>query len=115
MNSVVSREHPLNHYLWGDHCDGWNLVDTKDLSVKMERMPPHTGEQEHYHAFARQFFFILEGKAVFYTADGRIEVLAKQGFEIPPGLRHQIKNESEEDLVFLLCSQPSTKNDRIEL
>jgi len=78
-------------------------------------MPAHTAEQEHYHERARQFFFILEGVAVFYTADGRVEVLAQHGFEIPPGLRHQIKNESEEDVVFLLCSQPSTKNDRIEL
>jgi mannose-6-phosphate isomerase-like protein (cupin superfamily) len=115
MNPVVSREHPLNHYLWGDHCDGWNLVDATDLSVKMEKMPAHTAEREHYHAFARQFFFILKGVAVFYTAEGRVEVLAQQGLEIPPGLRHHIKNESEEDLVFLLCSQPSTKNDRIEL
>ena len=115
MNAVVSRENPLQHYLWGDHCDGWNLVDKADLSVKMERMPAHTAEQEHYHERARQFFFILEGVAVFYTADGRVEVLAQHGFEIPPGLRHQIKNESEEDVVFLLCSQPSTKNDRIEL
>jgi mannose-6-phosphate isomerase-like protein (cupin superfamily) len=115
MNAVVSRENPLHHYLWGNHCDGWNLVDTADLSVKMEKMPAHTAEQEHYHERARQFFFILEGVAVFYTADGRVEVLAQHGFEIPPGLRHQIKNESEEDLVFLLCSQPSTKNDRIEL
>ena len=114
MNAVVSRENPLHHYLWGNHCDGWNLVDAADLSVKMERMPAHTAEQEHYHERARQFFFILEGVAVFYTPDGRVEVLAQHGFEIPPGLRHQIKNESEEDLVFLLCSQPSTKNDRIE-
>ena len=114
MNAIVSRENPLHHYLWGDHCDGWNLVDAADLSVKMERMPAHTAEQEHYHERARQFFFILEGVAVFYTADGRVEVLAQHGFEIPPGLRHQIKNESEEDVVFLLCSQPPTKNDRIE-
>ena len=115
MNTVVSRENPLHHYLWGDHCDGWNFVDTPELAVKMERMPGHTAEREHYHAFARQFFFILEGVAVFETAEGRVEVLAQQGLEIPPGLRHQIKNESEEDLVFLLCSQPPTKNDRIEL
>ncbi len=114
MNPVVSREHPLSHYLWGDHCDGWNLVDAADLSVKMEKMPAHTAEREHYHVFARQFFFILKGVAVFYTAEGRVEVPEQHGLEIAPGLRHQIKNESEEDVVFLLSSQPSTKNDRIE-
>jgi mannose-6-phosphate isomerase-like protein (cupin superfamily) len=52
---------------------------TPDLSVKMERMPAHTAEQEHYHERARQFFFILEGVASFYTAEGRFEVLAQQG------------------------------------
>jgi mannose-6-phosphate isomerase-like protein (cupin superfamily) len=143
MNAVVSRENPLNHYLWGDHCDGWNLVDTADLSVKMERMPGHTAEQEHFHERARQFFFILRGTAVFVLTgwepgkvppgedllmmglrptvpgtvleEGRIEVLAQQGLEIPPRLRHRIRNESDTDLEFILCSQPSTAGDRINI
>lgn len=113
MSSVVSAEHPLKHYVWGDGCDGWDLVDRPGLSVKQERMPPHTAEVEHYHQKARQFFYILTGNAVFETEQGRIEVAAGQGFEIGPGLKHRIKNESETDLVFILCSQPSTANDRI--
>jgi mannose-6-phosphate isomerase-like protein (cupin superfamily) len=111
----VSREQPLHHYTWGNHCDGWNLVDSPGLSVKMERMPPHTGEQEHYHQHARQFFFILKGKATFLTEEGRIEVPPQQGLEIRPGLRHRILNEEEEDLEFILSSQPSTAGDRINI
>jgi mannose-6-phosphate isomerase-like protein (cupin superfamily) len=114
MTAIVDTTHPLKHYVWGDGCDGWNFVDTPELSVKQERMPPHTAEAEHYHNKARQFFFILQGKAVFETAEGRIEVAAQQGFEIEPGLKHRIKNESESDLVFILCSQPTTAGDRIE-
>lgn len=113
MISVVSSAHPLKHYAWGDGCDGWNLVDRPGLSVKQERMPPHTAEIEHYHRKARQFFYILTGTAVFETAEGRVEVGERQGFEIGPGLKHRIKNESETELVFILCSQPSTENDRI--
>jgi mannose-6-phosphate isomerase-like protein (cupin superfamily) len=113
MSSVVSAQQALKHYVWGEGCDGWNLVDTPELSVKQERMPPHTAEVEHYHQKARQFFFILEGMAVFETARGRIEVAARQGLEIEPGLKHSIKNESDTELVFILCSQPSTTNDRI--
>jgi mannose-6-phosphate isomerase-like protein (cupin superfamily) len=113
MNPVVSAAHPLKHYIWGDGCDGWNLVDRPELSVKQERMPPHTAEAEHYHQKARQFFYILRGTAVFETAEGRTEVGAGQGFEIGPGVKHRIKNESETELVFILCSQPSTANDRI--
>ena len=129
MIPVVSRENPLTHYVWGDHCDGWNLVDKAELSVKMERMPPHTAEQEHFHQRARQFFFILKGSATFVfveevdpvedaasaTKETRIEVRAQQGLEIPAGLRHRILNESEEDLEFILCSQPSTAGDRINI
>jgi mannose-6-phosphate isomerase-like protein (cupin superfamily) len=113
MNPVVSAQRPLKHYVWGAGCDGWNLVDTPELSVKQERMPPHTAEATHYHRVARQFFFILEGTAVFETSEGRVEVAAKEGFEIEPGLKHSIKNESDTELVFILCSQPSTTNDRI--
>ena len=115
MKAVVSSQQPLKHYVWGEGCDGWNLVDEPGLSVKQERMPPHTAEAEHYHRVARQFFFILEGTAVFETAEGRVEVGARQGLEIEPGMRHRIKNESETDLVFILSSQPSTMNDRIEI
>jgi mannose-6-phosphate isomerase-like protein (cupin superfamily) len=114
MSPVVSALRPLRHYVWGEGCDGWNLADTPELSVKQERMPPHTAEAEHYHRVARQFFFILEGAAVFETSEGRVEVGPREGFEIAPGIKHRILNESEVDLVFVLCSQPSTANDRIE-
>jgi mannose-6-phosphate isomerase-like protein (cupin superfamily) len=114
MKPIVSAQHPLKHYIWGEACDGWNLVDRPELSVKQERMPPHTAEAEHYHRKARQFFFILQGTAVFETAEGRVEVAASQGLEIEPGLKHRIRNESDTDLVFILCSQPSTAGDRIE-
>lgn len=113
--AVVSTERPLKHYSWGDDCDGWNLVDNPGLSVKQERMPPHTAEREHYHEKARQFFFILCGTAVFETAAGRFELTTRQGLEIAPGLKHKIKNEADTELVFILCSQPSTAGDRIEI
>jgi mannose-6-phosphate isomerase-like protein (cupin superfamily) len=115
MNPVVSIQQPLKHYVWGAGCDGWNLVDQPELSVKQERMPPHSAEAEHFHRRSRQFFFIFIVTAVFETEEGRVMVDSQQGFEIAPGVRHQIKNESEDDLVFILCSQPSTINDRIEI
>jgi mannose-6-phosphate isomerase-like protein (cupin superfamily) len=39
----------------------------------------------------------------------------EQGLEIPPRLRHRIRNESDTDLEFILCSQPSTAGDRINI
>jgi mannose-6-phosphate isomerase-like protein (cupin superfamily) len=112
---VVSREHPLKHYVWGAGCDGWTMVDQPGLSVKLEKMPPHTSEEAHYHEFSRQFFFILKGTASFETDEGKFEVTAQQGLEIPPLLRHRIINDTEEDLEFILSSQPSTAGDRVNI
>jgi mannose-6-phosphate isomerase-like protein (cupin superfamily) len=61
----INKYEPLNHYKWGNNCDGWVLVDTEDLSVKQERMSPQTSEALHYHEKAQQFFFILRGIATF--------------------------------------------------
>jgi mannose-6-phosphate isomerase-like protein (cupin superfamily) len=112
---IASKDNPLKHYQWGDNCDGWNLVDESSLSVKLERMPPHTAEQKHFHEKAQQFFYILKGEAVFEIERERITVKQEQGIYLKPGKLHKIINENDEDLEFLLSSQPSTANDRINV
>jgi mannose-6-phosphate isomerase-like protein (cupin superfamily) len=72
------------HYLWGDGCDGWHLLNRDDVSVIQERMPLGTSEQMHYHKIARQFFFVLDGRATM------------------------------EDLSFLVFSVPKSHKDRYE-
>jgi mannose-6-phosphate isomerase-like protein (cupin superfamily) len=113
--NIVSKNNPLKHYQWGEHCDGWNLVDEKTISVKLERMPPHTSEQKHIHQYAQQFFYILKGEAVFEIQQERICVKKEQGIHIEAGATHRIINEGPEDLEFILSSQPSTTNDRIAI
>ena len=110
---IVSKNNPLTHYQWGESCDCWNLVDESSLSVKLERMPPQTAEQKHFHEKAQQFFYILKGDAIFEIERERITVKKEQGVYIEAGKQHRIINESNEDLEFLLSSQPSTINDRI--
>jgi mannose-6-phosphate isomerase-like protein (cupin superfamily) len=113
--SVVSRGNCVSQYTWGDDCYGWNFVDTDALSIKQELMPPDTREQLHYHAVASQFFFILKGRALF-TIDGKEFVLKpNEGIEIKAGQKHFIANKNDTDLEFILYSQPSTKNDRVNL
>lgn len=113
MIKPVSKYQPLKHYKWGNDCDGWNLVDNNSLSVKQERMPAGTTEQKHYHQHAQQFFFILKGKALFEIEGISIEINTGEGLHIEAGKKHRIINASAEDLEFILCSQPSTINDRI--
>jgi mannose-6-phosphate isomerase-like protein (cupin superfamily) len=109
----VSKENALSHYQWGDHCDGWNLVDGPSLSVKLERMPPFTTEQKHFHEHAQQFFFVLKGKAVFEIEDTRFTVKSNHGIHILPMQNHKIINETDTDLEFILFSQPPILHDRI--
>jgi mannose-6-phosphate isomerase-like protein (cupin superfamily) len=101
------------HYTWGSACDGWRLVNLPNLSVLQERMPPNTNEIRHYHERARQFFYILSGVATMELNGISEQVGAGQGVEIPPGQPHQIFNETNDDLEFLVISQPTTTGDRV--
>ena len=100
------------HYVWGDGCDGWHLVNRPELSVIRERMPPGTHEVRHLHLRARQFFWILAGSATL-TVDGATIVLSpNEGLEIAPGTPHQMRNAGSADLEFLVISQPHSHGDR---
>ena len=110
----VSKYQPLKHYVWGDGCDGWNLVDEETLSVKQERIPAGSSEKRHYHEKSQQFFYILKGIATFEVEQSLITISTEQGFHIPANTKHKICNYTNEDLEFVLCSQPSTKNDRVD-
>lgn len=109
----VSKYQSLEHYKWGKDCDGWNLVDEASLSVKQEHMPAGTKEERHYHETAQQFFYILDGQATI-EVEGEIFRLEKgEGLHIEAGKKHQISNQTNDALEFLLCSQPSTRHDRV--
>jgi mannose-6-phosphate isomerase-like protein (cupin superfamily) len=108
----VSKYRPLKHYQWGDHCQGWNLVDNEQLCIKQELMPPGTSEARHYHQRAQQFFYILKGEASFEVQGSELKIKAGEGLHIEAGIPHRILNTTGEDLEFLLCSHPTTNNDR---
>jgi mannose-6-phosphate isomerase-like protein (cupin superfamily)/N-acetylglutamate synthase-like GNAT family acetyltransferase len=103
------------HYTWGKGCDGWHLLKSDNLSVIEERMPPGTKEQLHYHEFAQQVFYVLSGRA-FFEIDGRTETLsANESIHVSKNTLHRIANVHEEDLVFIVISQPKAHGDRIEI
>lgn len=111
--SVVSSSSPLSYYKWGNNCEAWNFVDNKDLSVKLEKMPSGTEEALHFHNQSQQFFYILKGRAVFEIDEVILIVHEGEGLHIEAGRQHRIMNKEEQNtLEFLVCSQPSTSNDR---
>jgi mannose-6-phosphate isomerase-like protein (cupin superfamily) len=109
---VISVEN-AEHYFWGDVCDGWQLLKREDMSVIQERVPPGGSEVMHYHAKARQFFYILEGEGMITFEDKAVALKKGQGIEIAPQIKHQFKNQSNVNAHFLVISVPSTRGDRI--
>ena len=98
--------------MWGGACDGWHLLRHPELSVIQERVPAGAGEVRHFHSRSRQFFFVLRGEAVLELPEGAVAVSAGQGLHVPPGVAHRFVNCSEEDVIFLVVSSPSTAGDR---
>jgi mannose-6-phosphate isomerase-like protein (cupin superfamily) len=85
-----------------------------ELSVIEERMPPNTTEKAHHHKTATQFFRVLKGVLTREVEGERYSLKAGEGLEVSPGERHKAINASGQPCVFLVCSAPSTEDDRIE-
>ena len=114
LNMVVSIEN-VEHYRWGDVCDGWHLLKRDDMSVIRERVPAGGAEVMHYHANARQFFFILEGEGRLFFEHHEVVLRKGEGIEVAPQVSHQFKNQSNDDVHFLVISVPPTRGDRVNL
>ena len=93
-------------YAWGNDCEGWHLVRAASLSVIEERMPPGTSEIRHWHARARQFFYVLSGTIMMEVEGVRHELSAGVGIELPSGTAHQARNNGHDDARFLVISSP---------
>lgn len=111
---VVSIDN-AEHYVWGDVCDGWRLLQREDMSVIQERVPAGGAEVMHYHTQARQLFYILEGQGVMVFEDRTVVLEKGQAIEIAPLVKHQFKNQSKAEVHFLVISVPSTRGDRVNL
>jgi mannose-6-phosphate isomerase-like protein (cupin superfamily) len=109
----VSTE-TAHSYGWGDGCTGWHLVRSQNLSVIEERMPGGTSEIRHWHARARQFFYVLSGTLTIEVEGQTHQLEARSGIELPPGTAHQARNASGTDVEFIVISEPRSHGDRHE-
>ena len=111
---VVSIQN-VEHYIWGEVCDGWHLLQRDDISVIQERVPAGAKEVMHYHTKSRQFFYILDGEGKMIFEDHQVVLQKGDGIEITPQVKHQFQNTSNADVHFLVISVPSTRRDRVNL
>ena len=102
-------------YQWGSASEGWHLLNRPELSVIQERVPPGDRERRHFHTKARQFFYVLQGHAVLEVDGARLDLVAGQGVEVPPGVPHQFMNDSQSAVTFLVVSCPHSHGDRTNI
>ncbi len=100
------------HHAWGEGCEGWHLVETPDLSIVWEQMPPSTCESRHLHLRARHFFFVLRGALSVEVEGSHVKVAQGEGLHLAPALAHAARNDAEEPVEFLVVSQPPVEEDR---
>ncbi len=112
---MITSTKNAEHYTWGNQCDGWHLLKSGSLSVIQERMPSGTAEQMHYHQFSQQVFYVLSGEATFIIEGAEHIVSDGQSIHIEKGVNHHIMNRSDDDLHFLVISEPKAHGDRINL
>jgi mannose-6-phosphate isomerase-like protein (cupin superfamily) len=106
----VSRE-----YRWRDVCRGWTLASHDSLHVVLEEMPPRTEEVRHLHSRVTQFYFILRGEATVRLGDRTLTLFAEDGVEIAAEVPHQIRNDRDDTLEFLVVSSSAPREDRVDL
>jgi len=112
--AVISNQ-SAEHYVWGNKCDGWHLVKSEHLSVIQERVPAGCSELRHFHNKAEQFFFILSGIATMELEGKIFTIKPLHGIHVAAGLKHQLSNQHENDLIFTVTSTPPSHDDRIEI
>lgn len=112
MTRVVSLDN-AEHYAWGQGCDGWHLLKHPELSVIRERVPPGVGEAAHYHRWARQLFYVLEGRAELVVDGVALSLAAGESAAVAPGQVHSLRNGGDAELHFLVISAPTSHGDRV--
>jgi mannose-6-phosphate isomerase-like protein (cupin superfamily) len=112
---MIRNVHTSSRYDWGAGCEGWRLLDRRDLRVIRERVPPGAGEVRHRHQRARQLFVVLAGALDVIVGDVHHELGPGDALEIEPGHSHQVGNQSQVAVEFLVISAPSTDGDREDL
>lgn len=101
------------HCRWGQDGDGWHLLAGDDLSVIAQRMPPGMAELRHRHARARQFFDVFAIEAALEMEGMTHRQIEGQSLHVPRGAAHQIRNDGDADVRFLVVSVPRTQGGRM--
>jgi mannose-6-phosphate isomerase-like protein (cupin superfamily) len=87
---------------------------TERHSIAYIIIPPGKASLLHYHPYAEESYYILEGKGHVLLGDEETVVVAGQAILIPAPKPHRITNIGETDLAFLAFCVPAWEPDNTE-
>ncbi len=105
-------KNPQNEYDWGKGCKGWVFLEDRDLSIIVEKIPPFSEEQNHFHSYKKQFFLVTKGVLSIYKNNSRFSLSTGEGLKIAAKEVHRVVNESGQDAEFVVIANSSDRNDK---
>ena len=78
----------------------------RQQSLAEARLNPGCATIPHHHAVTEEIYYILSGTAAMTLGDETRDVGPGDAIAIPAGIRHTIRNNGSEELVFLCTCAP---------
>lgn len=115
--STISKNQPVSianteNFKWGEVCNGWHLLKGDAMSVVEEIMPPKSEGVIHYHNASQHFIYVLRGDMSLVLGDDKHLLKKGQGITVTPTVQHHIRNESDDEVNFLVFSSPECFSDK---
>jgi len=112
----LKRFENLEEFVSGDNCrlrEYFNpLKEKMELNYSLAHAIVKPGETTFKHKLkSSEVYFILKGKGIMRIDEKQKEVKENDVIYIPPNSVQSIKNNGEEDLVFLAIVEPAWKKE----
>lgn len=95
---------PISEAL-GREPQATDLLKRHPFDVEIIRVPPHSiPYRYHAHSAQWEYYQILSGEGIARHLGGETPVVSGDAFLFKPGEAHQLRNDSDEDLVVLIVA-----------
>lgn len=78
-----------------------NILDSEDCKVKQIIIKPQQAPSYQYHHKREEVWIIVSGKGLLILDDEESEVSEGSVIRVSVGVKHRIRNISDDDLIFI--------------
>jgi uncharacterized cupin superfamily protein len=89
----------------GRQPQSMNLLERHPFDVEILRVPPHSFPYRyHSHSSQWEYYQVVSGAGIIRHAGGNTVIAAGDAFIFKPAEPHQLRNDSDDDLVVLIVA-----------